>query len=146
MSIRTHNSPVTPTPATIEIAQQALVSMDRLGSRYTLIDRDTGAELPLTEQIVTVLRQAFRDLARSKAIAILPVDDELTPNQAADLLNVSRGFVMQRIEDGVLAAHRVGTHHRIRLADLLAYKQQADAVSDDAMNDLVAIGQELGLD
>ncbi len=146
MSIRTHAPAVSPTPATIDLAQKALVDFDRPGSHFALVDSATGVKLPLSDQMVDLLRQMFNDFARNKAIAVLPVDDELTPNQAADLLNVSRGFVLRRIEDGTLLARMVGTHHRIRLADLMTYKQRADAESDKAMDEVIAIGQELGLD
>ena len=65
---------------------------------------------------------------------------------AADILNVSRGFVLRLIEKGELPARMVGTHRRIRLEDTLAYKDKADAVADKALDELVAIEQDLELD
>ena len=72
-------------------------------------------------------------------------DRELTTQQAADLLNVSRPHVVKLIKEGKLQAHKVGTHHRIRLDALLAYKRGRDADAHDALTELVADAQELGL-
>jgi excisionase family DNA binding protein len=59
---------------------------------------------------------------------------------------VSRGFVLRLIEKGELPARMVGTHRRIRLEDTLAYKDKADAIADKALDELVAIEQDLELD
>lgn len=146
MSIRAYNPPVAPTPATVDFAQRAIHEFDRPGAAFALIDRTTGQELLLSEQVYDLLRQMLIDLAQNRPVALLPLDHELTPNQAADILNVSRGYVLRLIDKGELPARMVGTHRRIRLEDTLAYKDKADAAADKAMDELVAIEQELGLD
>ena len=72
--------------------------------------------------------------------------NDITPTQAAEILNVSRGYVIRRINDGVIPARKVGSHHRIRFDDVLAFKTVSDAEADKAMDKLVAIEQELGLE
>lgn len=120
--------------------------MDRPGAEFALVDRITGREVPLSAQIHDLLHTLLIDLAQNRPAAVVPLDHELTPNQAADLLNTSRGYVLRLIEDNALPARMVGTHRRIRLEDVLAYKVKSDAEQDKAMNDLVTIEQELGLE
>ena len=146
MSIRAYNAPVSPTPATVDFAQKAIHEMDRPGSTFALVDRTTGQELPLSEQVYDLVRSLLIDLAQNRPVAIVPLDHELTPNQAADILNVSRGYVLGLIDKGELTARMVGSHRRIRLEDLLAYKEKADIDHERGMTELTALGQELGLD
>ena len=120
--------------------------MERPNAGFALVDRATGQEVPLGDQVLDLIRQMLTSLAHNRAITIVPLDHELTPNQAADLLNVSRGYVNGLIDRQELPAHMVGTHRRIRLEDLLAYKRRSDAATDKALDDLVAIEQELGLE
>jgi excisionase family DNA binding protein len=146
MSIRTYPKPVTPTPATVDLAQKAVHELDKPGAGFALVDRATGHELPLGDQVLDLIRQMLTSLAHNRAITIVPLDHELTPNQAAELLHVSRGTINGLIDRKALPAHMVGTHRRIRLDDLLAYKVKADAAHNTGMRDLVALEQELGLD
>jgi excisionase family DNA binding protein len=146
MSIRTYNDPIAPTPETVAVASAVLEAVDQPGAQVSLHDQTTGKDIPLTPQALDLLRKLMRDLALNKAVTIVPIEQNLTPNQAADLLHVSRSTVMRLVADGSLPAHQVGTHHRIALPDLLAYKTRADAAFEAGMDELVAIEQELGLD
>ena len=146
MSIRAYNAPVSPTPATVDFAQKVIHEMDRPGAEFALVDRTSGTELPLSSQVYQLLRQLLVDLAQNRPVAIVPLDHELTPNQAAEILNASRNYVLRLIDSGELAARMVGTHRRIRLDDLLAYKAKSDASYETNMDELVRLEQELGLD
>jgi len=146
MSIRAYNAPVSPTPDTVDFAQKVIHELDRPGARFALVDRTTGRELPLSRQVHDLVRQLLTDLAQNRPVTIVPLEHELTPNQAADLLNVSRTTVLRLIEDGRLPVRMVGSHRRIRLEDLLAYKAKADAEHERNMQELVNLGQELELD
>jgi excisionase family DNA binding protein len=146
MSIRTYNTPIAPTPETVAVASAFLDAVDQPGAQVSLRDQTSGKDIPLTPQALDLVRELMRDLALNKAVTIVPMDQNLTPNQAADLLHISRSTVMRLIADGTLPAHNVGTHHRISLPDLLTFKTKSDAAFEAGMDELVAIEQELGLD
>ena len=146
MSIRTYSQPVAPTPATVDLAQKAVQELDKPGAGFALVDLATGHEGPLGDQVMDLIRQMLTNLAHNRAVTIVPLDHELTPNQAAELLNVSRGTVNALIDRNELPARMVGTHRRIRLDDLLAYKRAADARHETAMQEMATLGQEIGLD
>jgi len=78
-------------------------------------------------------------------VKVAPVQDALTIQQAADLLNVSRPYLLQLIERGDIPAHRTGKHRRVRLAHLMRFKADLDRASNEAMAELARQGQELQL-
>jgi excisionase family DNA binding protein len=69
----------------------------------------------------------------------------LTTQQAADFLNVSRPYFIRLLEQGAIPHTKTGSHRRVRLDDVLAYKRQRDAERRRALDDLVALSQEMGL-
>jgi excisionase family DNA binding protein len=102
---------------------------------------------------VTVPLKAFElfvellgHLANGKAVTVLPIHAELTTQEAADLLNVSRPYVVQLVDQGKLACHKVGTHRRIPVTELVRYKQEDDERRKKALADMVAADQADGLD
>jgi excisionase family DNA binding protein len=72
-------------------------------------------------------------------------DEELTTQQAADLLNVSRPFVTKLLARGEIPFYRVGTHHRLYRSDVEAYRQTQAARARQAMREMVEQAEELGL-
>ena len=85
-------------------------------------------------------------LASGKGVQVVPVDIELTTQQAADVLNVSRPYLIGLLEDGKIPYRRVGRHRRIRFEDLMGYKRTDDLRRHAAAGELTQLGQELGLD
>ena len=85
------------------------------------------------------------ELGKGNALAVLPVHEELTTQQAADLLNVSRPFLVRMIEEGKLPSRKVGTHRRVRLRDALEYKQRLFESRSEPLAELADEAQELDL-
>ena len=78
-------------------------------------------------------------------MTLIPVHAELTTQQAADILNVSRPFLIEQLEKGVIPYRKVGTHRRVMFEDLMEYKQTMDHNRLKALEELSVIDQELGL-
>jgi excisionase family DNA binding protein len=104
------------------------------------------------EETIAIPLPAFRLLAdilsemgKGNAVTLIPTCAELTTQQAADLLNVSRPFLVELLEKGEIPYHKVGTHRRVRFHDVMAYKQQTDQARYKALEELSALYQELGL-
>lgn len=105
----------------------------------------SGRRLPLPEAIYEVLKRAVYLLARGQAVAIVPYGKMLTTQQAAELLNVSRPYLVKLLEAEEIPFVRVGSHRRIRFADLMAYRQKRDAQRRKALDRITQFSQEIGL-
>lgn len=101
--------------------------------------------VPIPSSLRRVLVAAARQLADGNGVSIMPVTAEVTTQQAADLLNVSRPFVVGLLDKGEIPFHKVGTHRRIRLRDLLAYRRRRDASRRAVIDRLATEAQELGI-
>lgn len=84
-------------------------------------------------------------MAEGGGVAVAPLDAELTTQQAADILGVSRPTLVKYLEDGTLPFRTIGVHRRIRAVDLFAYLEQERAQRDAALDEMVAINQQAGL-
>lgn len=105
--------------------------------------KDEVLELPAeaVELLLTMLEQ----MAAGHPVVFLPQNTELTTQQAADLLNVSRPFLIRLLEDHRLPFRLVGTHRRIRYEDVMAFKQRDEAERRQLLDELVAEAQKLGM-
>lgn len=104
---------------------------------------DTVLELPATA--VKLLFEILQDMAAGKAVAIVPHATELTTQQAADYLNVSRPFLIKLLAEKQLPFRSVGTHRRILFQDVMAYKKQIDEARRRSLDELAALSQELDM-
>lgn len=82
-------------------------------------------------------------IGKGDAVALMPFGSELSTQQAADLLNVSRPFLVKLLEDKEIPHHKVGTHRRIRAEDLFKYKHRRDGKRADALTRLARLGQRI---
>lgn len=84
-------------------------------------------------------------MANGNAVTLIPVDSELSIAEAADILNVSRQFLVERIEQGVIPFRTAGNKRLISYRDVLAFKERTDRSSDQALDELCEQAQELGM-
>jgi excisionase family DNA binding protein len=85
------------------------------------------------------------ELAKGNAVTVAPVHTELTTQQAAELLNVSRPYLIRLLEANQIPYRKVGSHRRIRLVDVLEYQKLDEAKRRDAQRELTRQAEELGL-
>lgn len=104
-----------------------------------------GVHTPLPEPIAAMLREIVASYAAGNPVSLVSRDGEMTPNEAADFLNVSRGTVTKLMDDGTLPFRSVGTHRRIPTAAIIAYDLKQRAQADAALNELTHLSQEMGL-
>lgn len=102
-------------------------------------------QIELPTSALTLLMNILGELAEGNAVQIVPVHAELTTQEAANILNVSRPHMVKLLEEGKLPFHKTGRHRRVLFADLMSYKTQRERESHQAMQELDDISQELGL-
>ena len=113
--------------------------------RLKIVDDHSSKTVRLPAPAAQLLVRILDEMARGNAVTVLPVQPEVTTQDAADLLNISRPSLIRLLNEGKLSHHRVGAHRRIPLDELLKYKRQADAARRAALAELAAYDQELGI-
>ena len=132
---------------TLGAVEQAL-TRERGGNleHATTLIGPQGEVVELPTPVADALKQIVHYLARGQAVTLAPVESELTTQQAADLLNVSRPYLIKLLEDGRISFTKTGTHRRIRLSDVLVYKEQRDSERRRGLAELARLSQEFGED
>lgn len=104
---------------------------------------EPSIELP--EPVYALLMQILDAMRHGSALSLVPVTQDLTTQEAAELLGVSRPYFVKLLEFGSLPFHLTGTHRRVYLNDLLTYKQQRDEGRTEALNRMAAEAERSGL-
>lgn len=132
-------------PAKLDAFKRALeITPNRKNRTPKLVGPDgEGIELP--KEIHALLVSIVETLKAGNGVAVIPLHAELTTVEAAELLNVSRPFLIKQLDRGALAHHMVATHRRLRLVDVLAYRDQVDGTANEALDAMAAEAEELGL-
>src|SRR5262249_4562772 len=112
-------------------------------AHYELVGPD-GQRHRIPEAVVHGLARMAEVLARGDALTIVPVGARMTTQQAADLLNISRQYVVRLLDRGEIPHDHTGKHRRLRIEDVLAYKQKRDRERDDKLDELARLTDELG--
>ena len=144
--------PVAPTEAE---AQLARISARQLAPQ--LAEANETMKLRVVgagggSETVTIPTAAFRllvtilaEMGGGNAVRLIPHHAELTTQEAAELLNVSRPYLVRLLDDGRIPFHRVGTHRRVLFRDLMAYRAEHRRMRGAALDELTRLSQELGL-
>ncbi|MHC8321613.1 helix-turn-helix domain-containing protein [Pseudomonas sp. GB2N2] len=106
-------------------------------------DQNEAHSVELPTSALRLLADILEALAAGNAVKVVPVHAELTTQEAADLLSVSRPHLIKLLESGDLSYHKTGKHRRVRFADLMDYKNRRDAASEQAMMLLAEQAQAL---
>jgi excisionase family DNA binding protein len=104
-----------------------------------------GFEIELPDSVFQALCQVVYHMMQGRAVSIIPINKEVTTQEAADFLNVSRPFLVRMLEQGEIPFVKVGTHRRVRFSDLIAYKQRRDAARKRGLAELTHISEDEGL-
>lgn len=127
-------------------ALAAFLSTQFETQRIQIFDAKNQAhQVELPTSALRLLVDVLSELAEGNAVKVVPIHAELTTQEAADMLNVSRPHLVKLLESGALAFHKTGKHRRIRFAELMAFKTEQDRASAQAMEALAKQAQELQL-
>src|SRR5438552_2215686 len=126
---------------------QLLTSRAQVGKplRLRLLDDPAKGIVKIPASAVRMLIHILEEMAQGNAVTLIPVHAELTTQEAADMLNISRPSLIQLLDEGKIEFRRVGTHRRVRFEALMEYKRQADTERRKVLKQLAAYDQELGI-
>ena len=148
---------ISPTLADTELARESSRQLSKILGRHPAGSGFSDFRLRVQaddepEEVIVIPSSAFRlltdvlsQMALGNAVTLMPVHAELTTQQAADILNVSRPFLIGLIDDGKIPCRKVGTHRRIRFDDLMVYRQKIDQQRMQALEELAREAQELDM-
>ena len=143
------NEVVKPTKADSALAkvssQQLAAHLGNAGLRLELKTGTTSEELVLPPSALRLLVRILTEIGQGNAVTLTPIRAELTTQQAADLLNVSRPHLVKLLDEGAIPSRKVGSHRRVELEDLLVYKRDFLAKRHAALDELQALSQELDM-
>ena len=141
--------PFQPTPPEIAQAQEShgelLSLLKHQPKSLVLMDPESQSQILIPQAVVRLLVETLKQMARGRAVTLLPIHSEVTTQQAADLLNVSRPYFIKLLDEGKLPYKKVGRHRRIGFEDLMRFKHQDDLERDEAFEEMVKLSQEMGL-
>ncbi|HKF46871.1 MAG TPA: excisionase family DNA-binding protein [Terracidiphilus sp.] len=112
---------------------------------FRILDSAKGETLRIPAPAAKMLVRILEEMARGNAVTLIPVHAELTTQEAADMLNISRPSLIQLLDDGKIEFRKVGTHRRVRFESLMAHKRKADAERRAVLAELAAYDQEIGI-
>ena len=146
--------PVQPNEHDVVVAISALSTVrrylerhgDRPGEvRIKVDEADDGSELVVPRGALELFARILAHMAAGEGVSVVPAHAELTTQQAADLLNVSRPFLIGLLEAGEIEYRKVGAHRRVTMSSLMDYMRRDDERRRETADELTALSQELGL-
>ena len=108
-------------------------------------NNNESEDLILPGYAINLLLAMLTEMSKGNAITVMPIHAELSTQETAELLNVSRPHLVDLLEQGKMPFRKVGTHRRVLANDVFDYKQRIDEARFKALDDLAAQAQELGM-
>jgi excisionase family DNA binding protein len=141
---------VMPTDDDIKLAKEGSRTLspfvsDQETPTLRITDSKQSVEITLPQDVFKLLISVLAEIGRGNAVTVMPVEAELTTQQAADFLNVSRPFLISLLGDGQIPYRKVGTRRRVKLIDILSYKRRTDEARMKVLEELTAEAQELDM-
>lgn len=140
--------PDLPSEEEMELARETgrkIAAIRGRGNKAHLCVHDGDDEFLIPMAALKILEAILNQMAQGNAFSVLPVGYMLTTQQAADLLNVSRPYLVKLLENGEIAFTKAGRHRRIKHADLVAYMRKLDEEAKKAVDSLAKEGQKLDM-
>lgn len=136
-----------PTPEETSRASEAVSAMAKAlandnGMPLKICQGGEEVTIEIPPAVAKLLMDVLAHVAGGEMVTVVPYGAELSTQKAADLLNVSRPFLTKLLESGRIPFHRVGSHRRMRVEDLLAYKRIRHHERATALKELQRLGQE----
>ena len=103
-----------------------------------------GERIAIPESVFYVLARVAEVLARGDAVTVVPTEKEITTQQAADLLNVSRQYLVRLLDEGKIPFTKTGKHRRVRVEDLLRFKATRDEERKATLDELTGLSEDYG--
>lgn len=138
-------APVVPDETDSELAATASRELARAKRDSVTVRLEDGSELPLPKAVTPLLIHILTEMAKGNAVTLIPIHAELTTQEAANLLNVSRPFLIKLLKDNAIPHHKVGTHRRVFYKDLEEYRARCEEERESALQELADQAQELGM-
>lgn len=143
-------APTVPEPIVASEAERPAIArlealLQERRARLACLVGPNDETIALPESAFRLLEAAIHQLSLDNAVSIVPVHKQLTTQQAADLLNISRPYLIRLLERGELPYEKVGTHRRLKLGEVLAYRRRRARAEVAALDALLLEGEELGL-
>jgi excisionase family DNA binding protein len=135
--------PVPPQEAEQQQAAKVYRMLIHTGTACLVGPNNSKLELP--PSVYKILVQVVENMQEGKPIAIVPFMEEMSTQAAADMLGVSRQFLVKELEAKKIPFHRAGSHRRIYLKDVLNYKNQRHVERADSINRMAKISEEAGI-
>jgi excisionase family DNA binding protein len=143
---------VQPDAADVQTAEVAMRRVKRYLASHAeerdirvVVGGDPDNTLSLPRSSVELLARVLAHMAAGQAVSVVPAHAELTTQQAADLLNVSRPFLIGLLDAGKIKYRKVGKHRRVRADSLMDYKRRDDHARREAADELTELNREMGL-
>lgn len=143
------------TPKIVHLPTQAEVEQAKISSRtlskYADVDRvqlslrgcnGESDDLVLPGHVLQILLDVLSEMSKGNAISLIPHHQEVSTQEAANLLNVSRPFLVSLLEKGEIPFRKVGAHRRVLLTDILTYREKTKQLRTQALDELAALSQE----